>query len=162
MSKKEDTEKEFRLLVRVAGTDIKGQKKVVPGLSLIRGIGPRTARIVCTTAGVDFRNKIGDLSEKDVEALEKEINEIEKSPSWLLNRQKDYATGRDRQVIGADLMLSLRDDLNRLRKIRSYRGIRHESGLPVRGQRTRSTFRKGASVGVSRKKTRLAQQSKKE
>jgi small subunit ribosomal protein S13 len=156
MSKKEETNAEFRHLVRVAGKDIKGQKKVVPGLSLIRGIGPRTARIVCTIAGVDFRNKIGNLSEKDVEALEKEIKDLEKAPPWLLNRQKDYATGRDRQVISADLMLSLRDDLNRLRKIRSYRGIRHESGLPVRGQRTRSTFRKGKAVGVSRKKTRAA------
>ncbi len=160
MSKKEETKAEFRHLVRVAGKDIKGQKKVVPGLSLIRGIGPRTARIVCTTAGVDWKNKIGNLSEKDVEALEKEIKELEKAPPWLLNRQKDYATGRDRQVISADLMLSLRDDLNRLRKIRSYRGIRHESGLPVRGQRTRSTFRKGASVGVSRKKTRQAMSKK--
>jgi small subunit ribosomal protein S13 len=160
MSKKEETQAEFRHLVRVAGKDIKGQKKVVPGLSLIRGIGPRTARIVCTTAGVDWKNKIGNLSEKDVEALEKEIKELEKAPPWLLNRQKDYATGRNRQVISADLMLSLRDDLNRLRKIRSYRGIRHESGLPVRGQRTRSTFRKGASVGVSRKKTRAAMSKK--
>ena len=73
-------------------------------------------------------------------------------PVWLLNRRKDYSTGKDLHVTGSDLVISLRNDLNRLRKIRSYRGIRHEQGLPVRGQRTRTSFRKGASVGVTHKK----------
>jgi small subunit ribosomal protein S13 len=155
---KEEKDKEFNHLVRVAGKDIKGQMNVVFGLSLIRGIGPRTARILCTMSGIDWKKKVGYLSDKDLERIEKEIGELEKAPSWILNRRKDYASGKDRQVIGADLMLSLRDDLNRLKKIRSYRGIRHETGLPVRGQRTRSTFRKGTAVGVSRKKTRQALQ----
>ena len=52
--------------------------------------------------------------------------------------------------IESDLDMRLRDDLNRMRKTRSYKGRRHEFGLPVRGQRTKSTFRKGSSVGVSR------------
>jgi small subunit ribosomal protein S13 len=150
-------EKEFKHLVRVSGKDIKGQKNVVYGLSLIRGIGPRTARIVCSSGRVNWKKKIGNLTEKELEAIEREIKALENAPPWLLNRQRDYASGKNRQVIGADLMLSLRDDLNRLRKTRSYRGIRHESGLPVRGQRTRSTFRKGSAVGVSRKKIRTAQ-----
>ncbi len=158
MSKKEETaEEEFQHLVRVGGRDIKGQKNVVHGLALIRGIGPRTARIVCTGSKVDFRKKIGYLKDSEIEAIEGEIKALESSPPWILNRQKDYATGRNRQVTGADLMLSLRDDLNRLRKIRSYRGIRHELGLPVRGQRTKSSFRKNVTVGVSRKKVRTAQ-----
>jgi small subunit ribosomal protein S13 len=155
--KQEKEEKEFSHLVRVAGKDIKGQKNLVYGLSLIRGIGPRTARIICNASGIDWKRKIGYITEKEVEKIEREIQELEKAPSWLLNRQRDYYSGKDRQVIGADLMLCLRDDLNRLKKTRSYRGIRHEAGLPVRGQRTRSTFRKGASVGVSRKKIRAAQ-----
>ncbi|MDP6459896.1 MAG: 30S ribosomal protein S13, partial [Candidatus Hydrothermarchaeota archaeon] len=73
-------------------------------------------------------------------------------PAWLLNRRKDYASGKDIHVTGSELAISLREDLNRLKKIRSYRGIRHERGLPVRGQRTRTSFRRGASVGVTRKK----------
>jgi small subunit ribosomal protein S13 len=157
---KQEKEKEFSHLVRVAGKDIKGQKNIVYGLSLIRGIGPRTARIMCDASGIDWKRKIGHVTEKEVEKIEKEIKELEKAPSWLLNRPRDYYSGKDRQVIGADLMLSLRDDLNRLKKTRSYRGIRHEAGLPVRGQRTKSTFRKGASVGVSRKKMRQAQAAK--
>jgi len=157
--KKESIEEdnEFKHLVRVSGRDIKGDKNIVYGLSLIRGIGPRSARIICDSAGIKWKNKIGNLKDKEIESLEKEISAFDTSPKWLLNRQKDYATGKDRQVIGADLMLSLRDDLNRMKKIRSYKGIRHELGLPVRGQRTKSTFRKGASVGVSRKKVRQAQ-----
>ncbi len=155
---KAENEKEFSHLVRVTGVEIRGQKKVVQGLSLIRGIGPRTAKIVCQSAGVSWKGKIGDLSEQDVDAIEKAIKELDKAPSWLLNRQKDYSTGYSKQLIGSELVLNLRDDLNRLKKIRSYRGIRHEFGLPVRGQRTRSSFRTGTSVGVSRKKIRLAQQ----
>jgi small subunit ribosomal protein S13 len=75
-------------------------------------------------------------------------------PSWMLNRRRDYTTGKDIHLVGADLIMILREDLNRLKKIRSYRGIRHELGLPVRGQRTKSSFRKGRTIGVSRKKVR--------
>ena len=156
MTQEKEKPTEFSHLVRVAGRDISGQKTVIQGLALIRGIGPRTARIVCNIAGVDWRKKIGNLTEKDVEAVEKGINDLEKTPPWLLNRQKDYETGKSRQVIGADLALSLREDINRMKKIRSYKGVRHELGLPVRGQRTRSSFRTGTTVGVSRKKLQQA------
>jgi len=154
----EESEKDFRHLVRISGVDIRGEKNVVFGLSLIKGIGPRTARIVCEKAGVDWRKRIGYLTEREVEAIEGEIKSLENAPPWLLNRQKDYSTGGNMQLIGSELLLVLREDLNRLKKIRCYRGIRHELGLPVRGQRTRSTFRKGATVGVTRKKSRQAQQ----
>jgi small subunit ribosomal protein S13 len=150
----EEKKEEFKHLVRIAGKDISGKKNVVSGLALIRGVGPRTGRIACIGAKVDWRRRIGNLSDKEIDVIEEEIKKLDKAPSWLLNRQKDYDSGKNLQVIGSDLMLSLRDDINRLRKIRSYRGVRHETGLPVRGQRTRSTFRKNATVGVSRKKVR--------
>jgi small subunit ribosomal protein S13 len=70
----------------------------------------------------------------------------------MLNRRKDLLSGEDRHIMGADLLVNLREDINLLRKIRSYRGIRHERGLKVRGQRTKSTGRRGAVVGVVRKK----------
>ncbi len=157
-----DTKEEFKHLVRVAGKDIKGPMNVVHGIALIKGIGPRTARIVCNKARVKWNEKTGNLSDKNLEDIEKAINELENAPSWLLNRQKDYDTGKDRMVIGAELMLSLREDVNRMKKIRCYKGIRHEMGQPVRGQRTRSTFRTGSAVGVSRKKMAQAQAAKKE
>ncbi|HNT73065.1 MAG TPA: 30S ribosomal protein S13, partial [Methanothrix sp.] len=61
-------------------------------------------------------------------------------------------TGEDRHVMGTDLVMALREEMDIIRKTRSYRGIRHERGLRVRGQKTRSTGRRGATVGVSRKK----------
>jgi small subunit ribosomal protein S13 len=76
---KEEKDKEFKHLVRVAGKDIKGQMNVVFGLSLIRGIGPRTARILCTMSGIDWKKKVGYLSDKDLERIEKEIGELEKN-----------------------------------------------------------------------------------
>ena len=71
-------------------------------------------------------------------------------PNWMLNRREDYETGENIHLIESDLDMTLRDDLNRMKKTRSYKGRRHEAGLPVRGQRTKSTFRNSSSVGVKR------------
>jgi small subunit ribosomal protein S13 len=76
-------------------------------------------------------------------------------PAWMLNRRKDYETGSNLHLLGSDLVLAEKADIGREKKIRSRRGIRHELGLPVRGQRTRTTGRKGLSVGVMRKEARI-------
>ena len=89
------------------------------------------------------------------------VNSVEKRlPWWMLNRRKDLISGEDKHIMGSDLVLKLRDDINLLRKIRSYRGIRHERGLRVRGQRTKSTGRRGMVVGVMRKKILEAAKAK--
>ena len=153
--KPSDNKKEnFKYIVRIAGTDIDGNKKVPIGISRIQGIGMRTGAILCNLIGIDPAKKVGHLADEEVKTLNEAANSLDKKglPAWLLNRRKDYASGKDIHVIGSELAISLREDLNRLKKIRSYRGIRHERGLPVRGQRTRTSFRKGASVGVTRKK----------
>lgn len=145
---------EFRHLVRIAGLDIDGNKKVIPGLALIKGIGERTAHIICELCSIDINKRIGHLSDEEVERIEKTIKELPKlAPSWVLNRRKDYETGKDMHLTGSDLVMAWREDITRLRRIRAYRGIRHELGLAVRGQRTRTWGRgKGATVGVRRKK----------
>lgn len=145
---------EFKYLVRIAGTDIEGHKAVPIGLAKIKGIGVRTGEVACRIAGIDINRKLGNLTEEEIEKLDKIITEFQKQkvPAWLLNRRKDYSTGKDLHVIGSDLIMAWREDINRLKKIRSYRGIRHELGLPVRGQRTRTSFRKGQTVGVVRRK----------
>ncbi|RLG69437.1 MAG: 30S ribosomal protein S13 [Methanobacteriota archaeon] len=145
---------EIQYIVRLAGTDLDGRKPVVRSLTGIKGVGESFARAVVHAAGVDPYEKMGRLDKESVERLEAII----KNPvaygikPWLVNRPKDYLTGEDQHHIGPDLEMVLREDINRLRKIRSYRGIRHELGLPCRGQRTRSTFRTGPQVGVHRKK----------
>lgn len=152
-------EEEFRYLVRVAGNDLDGNKKAIYAITKIDGIGKRVGRIACEMAGVNLEKKIGYLSDKEIQNLEKVVESFSQQtvPSWILNRQKDYRSGKDEHLTASDLILGLRNDLNLLRMIRCYRGIRHERGLPVRGQRTKSCFRKGASVGVSRKKIAQAQ-----
>jgi small subunit ribosomal protein S13 len=154
-------EEEFRHIVRVAGSDLPGKKKVEYGLTKIKGIGLRVAGAICETAGIKRDKIVGHLSEKESDTLTEAVENLQKKemPGWMYNRKKDYASGNDIHVIGSDLMMSLRDDMNRLRKIRSYRGIRHERGLPVRGQRTRTGFRGGAAIGYDKKKAR-AQQKK--
>ncbi len=70
----------------------------------------------------------------------------------MVNRQKDPYSGDNIHLVGPDLELMNREDINLQKKLKSYTGVRHALGLPVRGQRTRTSFRKGTTIGVSRKK----------
>lgn len=124
-------------------------------LTGIKGVGRRCARIFTDKAGVDPHATLGLLPDAEIDKLKKVIEEGAASkilPIWMLNRRGDIETGSDVHVMGMDLNMTLREDLDLMKKMRSYKGIRHERGLRVRGQRTRSTGRTGAIVGVSRKK----------
>jgi small subunit ribosomal protein S13 len=95
----------------------------------------------------------GKLDDKNIADIEDTIiNLNEHIPDWLLNRQKDYDTGEDIHSVSVELKMTNDEDLNRMKKVKSYRGIRHASGHKVRGQRTYSNGRKGLALGVSRKK----------
>jgi small subunit ribosomal protein S13 len=120
----------------------------------MKGVGQMLARSIILSIGGDPLAKMGEIEDEDVEKIEKILeNPLEYGiPEWMLNRRKDVDTGSDIHVVGSKLAIALREDVNTLRKIRAYRGIRHESGLPVRGQRTKSSFRTGSSLGVRRKK----------
>lgn len=145
---------EIKHLVRIVNTDLDGHKSVQYALTGLKGIGIRTAKILANDAGIDSAEIIGSLNDSEVEKLRKAIDDFESVvPVWMLNRRKDLATGKDKHLVGVNLGLSLTEDINIMKKTRSYRGIRHERGLRVRGQRTRSTGRSGTTVGVSRKRT---------
>ena len=75
-----------------------------------------------------------------------------KIPDWFLNRQRDIKDGKYTHAMANNLESKLRDDLERLKKIRNHRGLRHYWGLRVRGQHTKTTGRRGRTVGVSKKK----------
>jgi small subunit ribosomal protein S18e len=75
-----------------------------------------------------------------------------KIPTWFLNRQRDITDGKDTQVLANSMDSKLREDLERLKKIRAHRGLRHYWGLRVRGQHSKTTGRRGRTVGVSKKK----------
>lgn len=144
---------EFKHIVRILDTDLDGKRSIPYALCGIKGIGRRVAHVITLMSGLDPRLKMGELSDDEIDRLKGAITTLEKRlPWWMLNRRKDLFTGEDRHITGANLLLNLREDINFMRKIRCYRGIRHERGLKVRGQRTKSTGRKGAVVGVIRKK----------
>lgn len=73
-------------------------------------------------------------------------------PKFFLNRQRDVRDGNWTQLISNALDTKLRDDLERMKKIRCHRGLRHFWGLKVRGQKTKSTGRTGRTLGVTKKK----------
>jgi len=146
-------EEEIKYFVRIRNTDLDGTKSVHIALTGIKGIGPHTSRTITALAGVDPRAVLGKLDDGSVERIAEAVETyIEQVPIWMVNRPKDIYTGEARHLLGTDLTMANDDDVNRMRKMRSYRGIRHETGQKVRGQRTKSSGRTGTTVGVSRKK----------
>ncbi len=148
---------EFRHIVRVMNTDLKGEKPLYLGLQKIKGVGEMFALAVCKLAKVNESVKTGDISDKDVEQLEKVLKDPIKAgiPTYFLNRQKDYETGEDLHLYTADLDWTKDSDIKRQKMIKSYKGLRHQWKLPVRGQRTGSNFRpnKGKSTVAKKKST---------
>jgi len=152
--KEEDKKKDdFRYIVRIANTDIDGDKKLVCGLTSIRGIGMHMSTIITYETGINRDIKVGNLTDSQIEKIKEALDDIEESaPKWMLNHRKDYETGEDIHLIGSDIDMRLRDEINIMKKIRSYKGIRHERGLPARGQRTRANNRSGLTLGVSKRR----------
>ena len=119
---------------RLLGVDIPNDKATVISLTYIYGVGPKVARELCFKAGLDPDRKARDLADDELSRL-----------AALMER--DY-------IVEGPLRRQTQQDINRLRDIKCYRGIRHRVGLPVRGQRTRTNARtrKGPKKTVAGKK----------
>ena len=143
---------EYRHIVRIVGNDIPGTKKIVVGLTQINGIGYNFATAILDTLKINVNSNIGFLTEEQVRAIEGLITDIASSdfPTWFLNRRKDLETGKDIHLLTSDIPFTLRNDIERERITNSWRGYRHLNGLKVRGQRTRTTGRRGGAVGVAK------------
>ncbi len=152
---------EFRHIIRLFGTDLDGTKPLKYSIIKIRGINQRFASVVIKKANLSPNVRLGTLTDKEISKIEEIVLHPQDNgiPSWLLNRQKDVIKGGDHHIIGSDLILVNKSDIDRLKRTRSYKGIRHQLGLKLRGQRTRTTGRRGGVVGVHRKK--LMKQKKK-
>jgi small subunit ribosomal protein S13 len=140
-------------IVRILSKDIEGGMSIYSGLTKIKGVSWALSNAICKALKIDKNRKIGSLSEAEI----KKISEFVKNPkisAYLVNRQKDFETGENKHLVGSDLELRTEFDIKRLKKIKSYKGIRHAVGLPLRGQRTRSNFRpnKKKGAGIKRKK----------
>jgi len=148
---------EFRHLVRISGRDLEGGKKLIVALSDLKGVGYNFANVITTKLSLDPRVRLGTLSEEQVKQIEEAITSTSKAalPRWYYNRRNDPETGEARQLLGSDLDFVQRNDIEDEKNIQSWKGVRHGLGLKVRGQRTRTTGRKGRTVGV-RKATLVA------
>ncbi len=150
-------QQELKHLVRIAKTDLDGAKPIAHALLKIKGVGFSFANMICSFANIDKRTKVGYLNEQQITLLSNILEAPAKhgAPEWILNRRRDPETNQTRHLLLADLTFTQENDIKKLKKIKSFKGIRHAYGQPVRGQRTRSNFRKNKGkvhLGVVRKK----------
>ncbi len=144
----------FQHIVRLLNTNLEGKRKVAFALRQVKGIGIRFAHLVCKKAGVDISRRAGTLTNEELERVSDVIADPlkYKIPEWFLNRQRDPKSGKTEHVTSNIVDIKLRDDLERLKKMRAHRGVRHSYGLRVRGQHTCTSGRRGKTMGVSKKK----------
>jgi len=153
---------EFRYLVRIRGKDLEGKKRLIPALADLRGVGDNFAQAVVNSLGLDPKTRLGTLSDAQLKDLERALVDGSslKVPQWAYNRRRDPETGETKQLVGSDLDFAIKTDVDREKTVQSWRGIRYSLGLKVRGQRTRTTGRKGRTVGVRKSALQAAAAAK--
>ena len=121
-------------MARIAGVNLPREKRLEVALTYIYGIGPSTARKVCSELGLSIDEKVRDLTDEEI------------------TRLRSYIDGS--LEVEGDLRRDRSQSIKRLQEIGSYRGFRHRRGLPVNGQRTKTNARsrKGAKKTVGRGK----------
>lgn len=144
---------DFQHILRILNTNVDGRQRVPYAITAIQGIGRRLANIMCKKADVSMTKRAGELSPEEIEklvaVLQAPLNF--NIPRWMLNRQKDFTTGKHLHIHANGLVSMMRDDLERLKKVRNHRGLRHFWGLRVKGQHSKTTGRRGKTVGVAKK-----------
>lgn len=143
---------EYKHILRIAGKDIEGSKKVIVALSKVKGIGYNFAHVLLQSLNINLNSRVGFLTDRELADIETAIKDPSRSrlPEWYWNRRKDMETGSHRHLITSDLDFMISNDIDREKTIMSWRGYRHMFGLRVRGQCTRTTGRKGGAVGVKK------------
>jgi len=143
---------QYQHIVRILGNDIRGEKKMIIGLTQIKGIGYMFANSILQKLNIDPNDDMGNLTSEQATNIENVIKDPKSAniPTWFWNRQKDIETGEDKHLVTSDFAFNVRNDIEREKGVYSWRGYRHMYGLKVRGQRTRCTGRKGGAVGVAK------------
>ncbi len=156
--KKVDESSEIRGIVRIAGKDVRGHFPMYKALSHVKGVGRRYAKVISEIAASKLNTQvdapIGSFSDEQLEAIENIMTHpLDYGvPEYMLNKRREFSSGEAKHLISNDLIFSLRQDVEKEMKIRSWRGISHMYRKKVRGQRTRTTGRRGSTLGVVRKK----------
>ena len=152
---KPEIQDNFNYVIRIANTDIDGKKSIIRALRKVKGINFMFSNAICSMTNIDKNKKAGDLTDGEVN----KINDFLKSselPGWILNRRKDPESGEDKHLLASDVRFEKDNEIKTLKKIKCYRGVRHMFRLPVRGQKTKSNFRrnKGKVTGVQKSKVK--------
>jgi small subunit ribosomal protein S13 len=146
-----EEKKEEEMLVRIISTDIPGSKRLIAGLTRIKGVSWALANAVCNVLKLDKDKKVNEVSKEEIEKITSFFQKPQ-IPEFMLNRRKDFETGENKHIVGSDLRLRTEFDIKRLKKIKCFRGLRHSAGQPVRGQRTKAHFRENKAIGVAKRK----------
>ncbi|MDQ3562461.1 MAG: 30S ribosomal protein S13 [Thermoproteota archaeon] len=145
---------EYKHILRIAGKDIEGGKKLIVALSEIKGVGYNFAQVLIQSLNINPNMRVGLLTENDIREIEHVISNPARAgiPQWYLNRRKNMDDGSNNHMITSDLDFAASNDIEREKLVMSWRGYRHMFGLRVRGQCTRTTGRRGGAVGVKKVK----------
>ena len=122
-------------MARIAGVDLPREKRIEIGLTYVYGIGRSTAKKLLAEAGVNPDTRVRDITDDEVKKLTEAIDKLN-------------------VMVEGDLRREIALNIKRLQEIGCYRGIRHRTGLPVRGQNTKNNARtrKGPKRTVANKK----------
>ncbi len=162
---KDEKESRATSIVRIAGKDIDGKLGIERALQSVKGLGHNMshalAGVIESKLGISKQTPIGTLEEDKISLIEKAIKDPLQYgiPKYMLNRIKDFESGKDLHVVGNELIFATRQDVGRAVSMRTWKGFRHQYGQKVRGQHTRSTGRQGATVGVMKKTIVAAQKA---
>jgi len=152
----EQKDQKVKYIVRIHNTDLDGEKPLEQAMKKIKGVSVMFSHAVCVTSHVDADKKTGLLTDDEI----KKINDVMDNPlkagipEWVLNRRADPETGKDIHLFTSDLDFTKANDVKHMQKIRCYKGVRHASRLPLRGQRTKSNFRRNKGKAASVFKTK--------
>ena len=146
---------ETQQIMRLVETNLDGRQEVKTAIRSIPGISYMLSNAIVKLGGFKGK-KLGELSDDEIKKLESYITRPEKYniPRWMFNRRNEPATSEDKHLSASALDFTTKMDINEMKKMKTYKGQRHAVGLPVRGQKTRGSFRHGKSVGVSKSKAK--------
>ena len=145
---------EYKHILRIAGKDIEGTKKLIVALSEIKGIGYNFAQVLTQSLTINPNVRVGFLTENDIREIEQAISNPTRTgiPQWYLNRRKNMDDGSNYHMITSDLDFAASNDVEHEKLVMSWRGYRHMFGLRVRGQCPQTAGRKGGAVGIKKVK----------
>ena len=153
VKQKKESFESTETLVRILGYDIPGSRNLYAGLTRVKGVSWALSNAVLLKLGYAREKKVATLTKDEIQKIEATLRAMP-VPDFMKNRRNDFETGKTSHLLASDLDMQKDFDIKRMKKIRSYKGIRHGLKLPVRGQRTRSHFRAKGRVAVTvQKKT---------